>query len=83
MFAFKTFVFRAKRKLTESRLQRLKDAKVTARYKWMLIVTELFNIAVNYLEAKKSARYSQVLVLSGTQSILNANAVCLLLTTTS
>ena len=39
----------------------------------MLIVTELFNIAVNDYVAKKSARYSRVLVVtelvtSGTQS---------------
>ena len=37
----------------------------------MLIVTELFNIAVNYFDAKKSAHYSRVLfvtelVVSGT-----------------
>ena len=40
------------------------DAKETARYKWVLIVTELFNIAVNYFDAKKSARDSRVLVIT-------------------
>ena len=49
-----------------------KDAKETARYKWVLLVTELFNMAVNDFDAKQSARYSRVLVvtelvLSGTQ----------------
>ena len=49
-----------------------KDAKETARYKWVLVVTKLFNIAVNDFDAKQSARYSRVLVvtelvLSGTQ----------------
>ena len=43
-------------KYTGSRLQRQKDAKETARYKWMLVVTELFNIAVNQFDAKKSSR---------------------------
>ena len=44
-------------KYTGSRLQRKKkDAKETARYKWMLVVTELFNIAVNQFDAKKSSR---------------------------
>ena len=33
-----------------------KDAKETARYKWVLLVTQLFNIAVNYFDVKKSAR---------------------------
>ena len=33
----------------------------------MLAVTELFNIVVNDVDAKKSARYSRVLVVSGTQ----------------
>ena len=37
-----------------------------------MVVADLFNIAVNYFDAKKSARYSQVLVVtefvvSGTQ----------------
>ena len=49
-----------------------KDAKETSRYKWMLIVTELLNIAVNYFDTKKSAHYSRVLSeieldVSGTQ----------------
>ena len=49
-----------------------KDAKETARYKWVLVVTELFNMAVNDFDAKQSACYSRVLVvtelvLSGTQ----------------
>ena len=49
-----------------------KDAKETARYKWVLVVMELFNMAVNDFDAKQSARYSRVLVvtelvLSGTQ----------------
>ena len=51
-----------------------KDTKETARYKWVLVVTELFNMAVNDFDAKQSARYSRVLVvnelvLSGTQCI--------------
>ena len=55
------------------------DAKETARYKWVLVVSELFNIAVNDVDVKKAARYSRVLavielVLSETQ--------CRLLTTT-
>ena len=29
------------------RLQRVKNVKETARYKWVLVVTELSNIAVN------------------------------------
>ena len=49
---------------TGSRLQRK-----TARYKWLLVVKELFNIAVNYFHAKKSTPYSRVLVVSGTQCI--------------
>ena len=49
-----------------------KDAKETARYKWVLVVTKLFNMAVNEFDARQSARYSRVLVvteliLSGTQ----------------
>ena len=49
-----------------------KDAKETALYKWVLVVTKLFNMAVNDFDAKESARYSWVLavtelVLSGTQ----------------
>ena len=41
-----------------------KDAKETARYKWVLIVTELFNMAVNDFDAKQSARYSRVLAVT-------------------
>ena len=42
------------------------------RFKCMLVITELVNIAVNYFDAKKSARCSLVFVLpeiivSGTQ----------------
>ena len=49
-----------------------KDAKETVRYKWVLVVTKLFNMVVNDFDAKQSARYSRVLVvnelvLSGTQ----------------
>ena len=49
-----------------------KVARETARYKWVLALTELFNMAVNDFDAKQSARYSRVLVvtelvLSGTQ----------------
>ena len=39
-----------------------KDSKETARYKWVLIVTEFFSIAVNYIHAKEAVpvipRYS-------------------------
>ena len=57
-----------------------KDAKENARYKWVLVVTELFNMAVNDFDAKKSARYSRVLavtelVLSGTQCITTSMSV--------
>ena len=53
-------------------LQRVKDARKIVRYKWVLVVTGLFNIAINDFNVKKSARYSQVfvvaeLVTSGTQ----------------
>ena len=48
---------------TGSRLQRAKDAKETAHYKWVLIVTKHLNI-VNDFDAKKSACYSQVLVVT-------------------
>ena len=44
-----------------------KDAKETVRSKWLLVVTELVNIAVNDFDAKKFARCSRVLVVSGTQ----------------
>ena len=48
------------------------DAKKTARCRGVLVVTELFNIAVNYFNAKKSTRCRRVLVVtefvvSGTQ----------------
>ena len=52
-------------KYTGSSLQRVKDAKETACYKWVLVVTELLNIAVNDFDAKKSARYSWVRVVTG------------------
>ena len=35
----------------------------------MLVVTELFNIRVNDFDADKSAHYSWVLVVSGTQCV--------------
>ena len=41
-----------------------KDAKETARYKSVLVVTELFNTVVNDFDAKQSARYSRVLVVT-------------------
>ena len=34
------------------------------RYKWVLVVAELFNIAVNDLDAEKSARYNWVLIVT-------------------
>ena len=48
--------------------------KETTRYKWVLDVKELFNVAVDYFYAKKSAHYSRMLVVtelvvSGTQCI--------------
>ena len=48
--------------------------KLLVIYKWVIIVTELFNVAVNYFDAKKSASCSRVLVVtelvvSGTQYI--------------
>ena len=54
------------------------DAKETARYKWVLVVTELFNMAVSDFDAKQSACYSRMffvteLVLSGTQCRLNGH----------
>ena len=50
----------------------LNDAKETARYKWVLVVTELFTIAVNDFDANKSIHYSGMLfvtelVVSGIQ----------------
>ena len=45
-----------------------KDAKETARYKWVLVVTKLFNMVVNDFDAKQSARYSRVLVVKRTRS---------------
>ena len=41
-----------------------KDTKETARYKWVLIVTELFNMAVYDSVAEKSAPYSRVLIVT-------------------
>ena len=59
------FMFKDTQFYTVSRLQRVKkDAKETARYKWVLIVTELFNTAVNGFDAKKSARCSRLLVVT-------------------
>ena len=50
-----------------------KDAKENVHYKWVLVVTKLFNITVNYFDAKKSAGYNRVLVVTelvcGTQCI--------------
>ena len=43
--------------MTLSRLQRVKNAKETARCKWMLVVIQLFNVAVSDFDAKKSAHY--------------------------
>ena len=68
-----------KSKYIESRLQRANDAKEIPHYKWVLIVTELLNTAVNNFDAKKSAHCSQVLVVtelvvSGTQCNQNDNA---------
>ena len=55
-----------------------KDTKETARYKWVLIETKLFNMVVNDFDAKQSASYSRVLVvtklvLSGTQCLINTD----------
>ena len=55
-------------KYTGSRLQRQKDAKEPARCKWVLVVTELLNMAVNHFDVKKCARTVLVvteLVVSG------------------
>ena len=49
---------------TGSHLQRVKDAKETACYKWVVIVTKLFNTAASYFDAKKSTHCSRVLVVS-------------------
>ena len=38
--------------------------------KWVLVVTKLFNIAVNHFDAPKSARYSRILV-SGIQCTID------------
>ena len=51
------------------------DVKKTARCRGVHVVTELFNIAVNYFDAKKSAHCRRVLivtelVISGTQCIM-------------
>ena len=50
------------------------DSKKTARWREVLLITELFNIVVNDFDAKKFTRYSRVLVVtelvvSGTQCI--------------
>ena len=52
----------------------------TARYKWVLVVTELFNMAVNDFDAKQSTCYGRVLVvtelvLSGTQCTCSLSIV--------
>ena len=47
--------------------------KETARYKWVFIVTELFNFVVNDSDAKKSAGYSRVLVVP--ELVVSANLV--------
>ena len=48
---------------TEFRSQRVKRCKRNHSFKWVLVKTELFNIAVKYFNAKKkSARYSEVFV---------------------
>ena len=58
-------------KYTGPAYSELIDAKETARYKWMLVVTKLLNSAVNDFDAKKSACYSRVLfvteLVNGTQ----------------
>ena len=48
-----------------------KDSKATARYKWVLIVTEFFNIAVNYIHAKKAVPYTQILIV--TELVVSGN----------
>ena len=48
------------RKYTRSGLRRVQNAKETTRYKWVLAVTELFNIAVNGFDAKKYAGYNSL-----------------------
>ena len=40
------------------------DAKKSARYIWVLVVTELFYIGVNNFNAKKSAHYSRLLIVT-------------------
>ena len=42
----------------------LKDAKETTHCKWVLVVTELLNIALNDFNAKKSVPYSRVPVVT-------------------
>ena len=41
-----------------------KDGKETACYKWVLVATELINIAVNDFDAKKSAHYRRMHVVT-------------------
>ena len=53
-----------------------KDAKETVRYKWVLVVTDHFNMAVNDFDSEQSACYSRMLVvtelvLSGIQCTKN------------
>ena len=72
ILTFKALIFIWNRSTLSPAYNEQKDAKETARYKWVLVVTKLFNMAVNDFDAKQSARYSRVLavtelVLSGTQ----------------
>ena len=48
-----------------------KEKVITARYKWELVVTELFNIAVNDSDAKKSDPYSRLLAV--TELVVSGN----------
>ena len=41
-----------------------KDVKESVRSKQVFLVTELFNTAVNEFDAKKSAHFSRVLVIT-------------------
>ena len=63
--------------MTVSRFQRVKNAKETARCKWVLVVIQLFNIAVNDFDAKKSAHYNRVRVVYFTlKCIVNGKRRC-------
>ena len=68
-------VLRARHGSLGSAYNEQKDTKENTHCKWVLAVTELFNIAVNDFGAKKSAHHSWVLavtevVVRGTQCIL-------------